>query len=294
MMDNLDMAAPTVSESVRRLPAAGLRALIADYHGYRQVGQPPGRHRGLPSPFLTLIVTFDVPLVVAAHPRADQPAGRYDVLLGGLHTSPALIEVAGRQGGIQVAVRPLGARALFGVPAGELAEIDVHAADVVGASAGQTWEQMQAATSWPERFDIIDRWLLACSRLDRTPAAQLAEAWRLLAGPRPASSVERIAEAVGWSSRHLRNRIREETGLTPMAAARVARFDRARRLLQHRKTSGRPVSLADLAAATGYFDQAHLAREFRELAGCPPSQWLAEEFRNVQASDERSRTESGS
>ncbi len=28
---------------------------------------------------------------------------------------------------------------------------------------------------------------------------------------------------------------------------------------------------------------AHLAREFRELAGCAPSRWLAEEFRNVQA-----------
>ena len=41
--------------------------------------------------------------------------------------------------------------------------------------------------------------------------------------------------------------------------------------------------LADLAADCGYFDQAHLAREFRVLAGCPPSQWLAEEFRNVQA-----------
>ena len=41
--------------------------------------------------------------------------------------------------------------------------------------------------------------------------------------------------------------------------------------------------MADLAAACGYFDQAHLAREFRSLAGCPPSQWLAEELRNVQA-----------
>jgi len=36
---------------------------------------------------------------------------------------------------------------------------------------------------------------------------------------------------------------------------------------------------------TGYFDQAHLAREFRALAGLPPSQWLAEEFRNVQGGD---------
>jgi AraC-like DNA-binding protein len=46
---------------------------------------------------------------------------------------------------------------------------------------------------------------------------------------------------------------------------------------------GTPHRLADLAVTCGYFDQAHLAREFRALAGCPPSQWLAEEFRNVQA-----------
>ena len=41
--------------------------------------------------------------------------------------------------------------------------------------------------------------------------------------------------------------------------------------------------LAELAAECGYYDQAHLARDFRDLAGCPPSMLLAEEFRNVQA-----------
>ena len=46
---------------------------------------------------------------------------------------------------------------------------------------------------------------------------------------------------------------------------------------------GAAATFATLAAECGYYDQAHLAREFRALAGCPPSQWLAEEFRNVQA-----------
>ena len=48
--------------------------------------------------------------------------------------------------------------------------------------------------------------------------------------------------------------------------------------------AGMGATFADLAAECGFYDQAHLAREFRALAGCPPSVWLAEEFRFVQAS----------
>ncbi len=65
----------------------------------------------------------------------------------------------------------------------------------------------------------------------------------------------------------------------------MTRFHRARRALQRRVQAGLPPDLADLAAGCGYFDQAHLAREFRELAGCPPSVWLADEFRIIQGSD---------
>jgi hypothetical protein len=62
--------ATTVSESVRGTPAAPLRGLLAWYSGYRQAGVPPARHRGLPSPYLTLIITLDEPLTVARHPSA--------------------------------------------------------------------------------------------------------------------------------------------------------------------------------------------------------------------------------
>src|SRR5579875_364373 len=113
------MAVPdVVNEAVRYRPPAALRPLVTWCSGYRQNGQPPARHRGLPSPYLTLIVTLDEPLTVAGHPDPRQPADRYDVLVGGLHTSPALVTHDGRQSGIQLQVTPLGARALFGLPAG--------------------------------------------------------------------------------------------------------------------------------------------------------------------------------
>jgi len=96
-------------------------------------------------------------------------------------------------------------------------------------------------------------------------------------------AIGELADAVGWSARHLAERLRVETGLSPKAVGRVMRFDRARHALAQRVGSGKPAALADLAVSYGYCDQAHLAREFRDLAGCAPSVWLSEELRNVQA-----------
>src|ERR1700691_5958671 len=116
-----------IDESARRLPAPPLRPFAEWYVGFRQAGVAPARHRGLLSPALTFILTLDDPLVVAAHSDPRQPPEEYTTLLGGLHTSPALITHEGRQSGIQVALTPLGTRVLLGLPAGQLANLDVDA-----------------------------------------------------------------------------------------------------------------------------------------------------------------------
>ena len=301
-----------VDEHYRARPAEPLRPYVAWYTGYRQRGVPPGRHRGLPSPFLTFIVTLDEPLVILAHPDPGQPPGTFKTLLGGLHSAPALIVHEGAQSGIQVALRPLGTRALLGLPAGELAEIDVPADAVLSDLCSELRTRVLAATTWPGRFAVLDEILLRRMNVAQTTydvAPEVGWAWRQLLTSGGAILVSDLAEQTGWSGRHLASRFRAEIGLTPKAAARVIRFNRARHLLARQATATGPTRptgptgstgpmsstgrtgptgpggyrLADLAAACGYFDQAHLAREFRALAGCPPSQWLAEEFRNVQA-----------
>lgn len=129
-----------VSESARYRPPSALRPYVGWYAGYRQAGVAPARHRGLPSPYLTLIVTLDEPLHVAAHPDPRQAASRHEVLVGGLHTTPALVTHDGSQSGIQLGVTPRGARALLGLPAGELAGIDLE---------GPT-SSARSRTSWPD------------------------------------------------------------------------------------------------------------------------------------------------
>jgi AraC-like DNA-binding protein len=299
-----------VSESARYQPPPALRPLVAWYHGYRQSGQRPARHRGLPSPWLTLIITLDEPLTIAEHPDPRQAASAHQVLVGGLHTSPALVTHDGRQSGIQLGVTPLGARVLLGAPAGALATLDLEGDEVIGRFAADLQDRVRAAPTWADRFALLDALFATRAGLSLGPvpdgagpapapvrtgpmdtrdliAPEVRYVWRTLLTSRGAVPVAELARETGWSARHLDNRFRAEIGLTPKAAARVIRFDRARRMLMRRVESGGAPALADLAVAGGYYDQAHLAREFRGLAGVPPSRWLAEEFgagefRNVQ------------
>ena len=240
-----------------------LRPYVATAVGYRQEGLPPGLHRGLPSPYLTFVVTLDEPLVMAAHPDPEQAAGSYDALLGGLHTRPALISHPGRQAGIQLSLSPLGARMLLGVRAGELASLDFPVGDVLGRDGVELVDRVRAAPDWPGRFAAAE-WVLL-RRLGRgtAPSPEIVEAWRLTTAGGGRLRVADVAARVGWSDRHLGDRFRAETGLSPKEAARVVRFHRARRLLAARVGAGRPPELAGLAADGGFADQAHLTREWR-------------------------------
>ncbi|WP_436527719.1 helix-turn-helix domain-containing protein [Actinoplanes sp. HUAS TT8] len=269
-----------VNDYAQAGPAPGLRGHVAFYSGYRQHGLSPGRHRGLPSPYLTLIFTMDEPLVITEHPDRRQAPGSYDALLGGLHRQPAMITHDGSQSGVQVALHPLGCRELLGLPAAELADLDVDPAAVLGERlVAQMRERLCAAPDWPARFAVLDevlgRRLFTAGDRGGAGLERIAHVWGgLRRGDTPVAA---LAGEVGWSARHLTDRFRAEVGLRPKEAARIARFDRARRAL-------RPgVRLADLAAEQGYADQSHLVRDFQAFAGCAPSRWLADEFGFVQA-----------
>lgn len=282
-------------------PTAALRPYVAYCTGYREWGGVPRRHRGLPSPYLTMIFTLYEPLDIAVHPDPDALPCRYDALIGGLHTRPALITHDGRQSGIQLALTPRGCRALIGLPAGELAGTDVDAVAVLGRWAGLLRDRLVAAPGWPDRFALLEAALLRRMRTESDMPADMTWAWRRLLGSGGTVTVTELAAELGCSDRHLRGRFRAETGLGPKEAGRVIRFHHATRLLRRAAagpagntgpaaagstaagSGGDRPTLADVAAACGFYDQAHLAREFTAFAGCPPSRWLAEEFRNLQA-----------
>jgi AraC-like DNA-binding protein len=273
-------------EMVAGKPQARLSPLVAGYTGYRIERARPGVHRGLPSRHLTFIVTLTGTVDLATMPDPAQPPASFTTLVGGLHAAPAQISHDGHQHGIQLNITPLGARVLLGLPAGELANTVVELATLLGPVAGELVERLRAASTWTGRFLDLDAVLSRIARQRDGPAPELGWAWRRLAASHGRVEVASLASEVGWSRRHLSARFRREFGLTPKVAARVMRFEVAHRLLRAPQRPG----LADVAVRAGFYDQAHLYREWRELAGCTPSRWLAEEFPSVHDSAPEGRT----
>lgn len=250
-----------------RRPHPGLRSFVGDYVGYDIAGLPAGMHLGLPSGALTFIVSIGEPLY--EYDETTERVEGFDVLLAGLHLRRTLIRHHGAMAGVQLNFSPLAPRVFFDTPSAQFAHHSVDVAEVSRPLAVELHERVNAAPSWPERFDAIDDVLTRALRSAVGPRPEVAEAWRRIARSHGGLPVSLVADQVGWSRRHLSAQFRAEFGIGPKDAARVLRFDRARRLIG--VNAG---ALAEVAAVCGYADQSHLDRDFKALAGTSPTGWL--------------------
>jgi AraC-like DNA-binding protein len=267
------------AEWVTVAPSPRLASFIDRYVGYRMTGFAPGQHRGLPSRHMTFIVSIGPSIDVVSQTDPGQPPGSYRWVLSGLQARSALISHNGHQEGVAIELTPLGCRTLFGMPARALWNTSVECADVAGPAGRELWERLQGLSRWTERFAACDEVLGMLADTDLIVARELSQVWRTLVRSGGTASIGAVADSVGWSRQHLARRFGDEFGLAPKLAARVVRFERARRMLQATPAF---VTIAQVAATCGYYDQAHLNRDFAELAGCAPTAWLAEELPSFQ------------
>ena len=102
----------------------------------------------------------------------------------------------------------------------------------------------------------------------RRPAATARPAVRLLLEARGAARIADVARSLGWSRRRIERVFSRELGIRPKLFARIVRLNAVLAGLD----AAERASAVDMALDAGYFDQAHLLRDFRVLAGRTPRQ----------------------
>ncbi|HKE14662.1 MAG TPA: helix-turn-helix transcriptional regulator [Kofleriaceae bacterium] len=186
-----------------------------------------------------------------------------------LYKQPAPFELA-----VHAIFRPGGAYPFLGVPVDELTDRVVPARDLWGARADRLLDDLLAPGP--------DRGPAAMASRRATMSAALAERCRAPRLYEPASAaiaraavrrldladtpIRDLAADLRISARNLRRAFSAAVGVTPKLYARIARFQRALAI-----AASTPSPWAEVARATGFADQSHLAGEFRALAGLSPS-----------------------
>ncbi len=173
--------------------------------------------------------------------------------------------VSSSEAGVQFAAirfAPGTAAGFLGVPARELLDQQVPLADLwsPGRSRRLADRIGKAAHPAPGLEEA------AVALFDEPPDRLIGE---VVHGIREGAGVPALAGRVGLSERQLHRRCVDAFGYGPKMLDRVLRMNRA---LANARTG---LSLASVAAQSGYADQAHLTREIKALTGVPPTDLLA-------------------
>jgi AraC-like DNA-binding protein len=247
----------------RRAPDVRLRGLLdRELLAYQHSRAQFASWLEPPRPQLTLIIDLDGWL------DADGEA-LPDAWIGGLDDRPTIVGFGDTYGAIDLKLSPLGAYTLTGLPLCELTGACVPLRDVFGSDGDELAARLRALEDWDARFDVLESFLLRRMAEGPAPDPAVAWAWQRLCASQGAVRVEALAAELGCSRRYLRDGFHRQVGLPPKTVGRLLRFQHVRERVREA-----PARWSDVAHAAGYADQSHLNREFRELAGTTPSDFV--------------------
>jgi AraC-like DNA-binding protein len=257
-------------ESAVAMPHPALAPYVREYVGGSEATVRPLVRRELPTEIAPVVINFGAPFRMFDQ-RDPMNSVELRSFATGAFDTYALVGTTGSYSCVQINFTILGARLFLQQPLAPLTNREVALDDVLGRAARDLECELYEAEDWARRFDVLDRVIL--SRISGAAGVRQAVhgAWRRIVRSSGQTSIRALAADAGCSHRHFIAQFTEQFGLTPKAMSRVLRFGRAAQLLAVSERG----HLAEIAHASGYYDQAHFTRDFRAFAGVSPTELLA-------------------
>lgn len=269
----MDSAAPDTGKIlIRHLPKGPLAGFVHAITAYEEGGAAMQDGVEAASLVVPLIFAFRGPFALALdrRPGADDT---YFSFTAGLHPGHVRMDSRGDAQCLQIDFTPVGARLFFAMPLLELTSRMVRLADLGDTAVCELGDRLAGIPGWPERIRHAERFVAArIAGADRAIAPETLRAYGSIARSRGDLRIAAVARDLGWSRKRLVTEFRNEIGIAPKTFARIVRFGHATELACRPDIGG----WAEVAAACGYADQAHMTREFVEFSGAPPRRWRQE------------------
>jgi AraC-like DNA-binding protein len=190
------------------------------------------------------------------------------VWIGGLRTLPYRVHAAAGMLLLGISLRAETAGALLPFPPGDLLNQEVEDPGC-GLEMAVMRDRLAEAPDFAAQCAMLLQWLSGRLNPPRGAALVRSACARLRAAATE-DAVSTASRTLGVSTRHLRRLLNEQLGVGASEYVRLSRFTRTLPLL--RSTDW---SVSRVAQESGYYDQAHFAREFRRFSGLTALQYRA-------------------
>lgn len=167
--------------------------------------------------------------------------------------------------------QPYAMKAFLNLPISLLHNQEVSGYDLGNRGLEELAARISDCKSTEACVHMTEQWLLSQMAGIQTPKVdhnmgRMAAAIKLLLRT-PETSVAGLAAASCLGKKQFGRLFNDMVGANPKEYARIVRFQKSLKLLQHRPGS---INQAQLAYSCGYADQSHLIREFRHFSGHTP------------------------
>jgi len=227
-------------------------------------GMPSSRQRVYPNGAMALVIHLEKPTM--SFFVDDKPNSIRVPLLAGPWSRSFQIDPSQSTAVIGVLFRPGAARMFFPVSAHELHNTDIALSKIHRGDADRLLNDVCSVTGEHAQLLMVEQYLNQKLRNAAPIHPAVRYAVEQLTSEDGVRGIRRIQLDTGLSHTRFIQLFREHVGLTPKLFGRVRRF----RAVLDRIEKGLPVNWAGVAADCGYFDQAHLIRDFRSFAGTTP------------------------
>ena len=252
-------------EKFRIIPPATVLAPYVRHYWLLESDDVTHAQRIIPTGHVELVFHRGCPLE-----RNGQVVSRTSV--AGQANSYADLRLTGTVSMIVVVFRPFGAKAFFDVPLCELAGLVVSAEELNAPELKELEDRLCYTSDDAGCIRMIEVFLMARLRcFTDYHYKRMVAAVRAIDSSTGELSVSQLAETVCLSNKQLLRVFSGYVGSSPKEFMRVVRFHRALFTLQHHPG----MSFTRVACECGYYDQAHMIRDFKEFSGYTPGEYVA-------------------
>ncbi|WP_424962025.1 DUF6597 domain-containing transcriptional factor [Ekhidna sp.] len=246
------------------LPSDPLKNLVKEYWVYENNDATPAEQKIIPDGYSEIIIHYGDPYQINMNGDWETQSS---ILFSSQISKYFFLRNTGKSGMIGIKLHPSAFYTLFQLDIS--ATIDkVHSLDNLLTINLSALREAQNHHSDPaEKIMLAEKWLKE-RLVEVKPNEKIDNSIATIFEKKGMVDVDELAENVQLSTRQLERTFKKAIGLTPKFYCRIIRFNYIFEVMKNQKDSWIRTALQ-----SGYFDQSHFIKNFKEFTGEEPSNY---------------------